>query len=196
MEMLYKVLAVIVLVAGIFYSGVAWESHSNAKAREKEITEKVEEFKQGVITEAKESKNKNDKLVSDLQQNATQLVINETNLQSKLDRQLARIKEKNNEKLNLSQSDFGCIDPSVYRFDLGTVGLFNAAASSVMPAATAASGVDAASEADSTIGIKEFSAYQLSIIQLYKDLALRHDSLVNYVEQKQKEQFNDSNSKR
>lgn len=196
METLYKVLAVVVLIAGIFYAGVAWESHSNAKAREKEIAAQVEKFKRGVITEAKESKDKNDKLVDDLQQNAAQLVIDKTDLQSKLDKQFARNKEKNNGKPNLSQSDFGCIDPSVYRFDVGTVGLFNAAASSVMPATTAASGIDAASEADSTIGIKELAAYQLNLVGLYKDLAKRHDSLVDYVEQKQKVQPNDISSKR
>lgn len=77
---------------------------------------------------------------------------------------------------------------SDYRFDVGTVRLLNAARTGT--AVDAAGGSDEASRAASDVGIAKFVDNDLDVVQLYRDLAARHDALVDSVEQHLKEQAN------
>lgn len=73
-----------------------------------------------------------------------------------------------------------------WRLDVGTVRLLNAARDG--SALDTASLVDGAGKAPSEVGLPDLLDNDLEVVQLYRELAVRHDSLVDYVESKLKEQ--------
>ncbi|MCL2874794.1 MAG: hypothetical protein FWF12_00570 [Betaproteobacteria bacterium] len=79
---------------------------------------------------------------------------------------------------NEAQLRLACRDDGI---DIGTVRLLNSARSG-FPISPASFG-DGASEAPSGIGLPELLDNDLEIVQLYHELAIRHDALVDYVEQ-------------
>ncbi len=66
-----------------------------------------------------------------------------------------------------------------WTLDVGTVGLLNAARTGADPGS--ASGSDAESQAPSGIGPEELIDNDLQVVEQYRDLAIRHDDLVDYV---------------
>jgi hypothetical protein len=66
-----------------------------------------------------------------------------------------------------------------WNLDVGTVGMLNSAraGSSIDPASVS----DAASQAPSSVGVEAFIDNDLQVIEMYHDLATRHDALVDYV---------------
>lgn len=64
--------------------------------------------------------------------------------------------------------------------DVGTVWLLNSARDGSTP--DPAGLVDGASQAPSGIGLPELLDNDLEVVQLYRELAVRHDALVDYVE--------------
>lgn len=70
--------------------------------------------------------------------------------------------------------------------DVGTVGLLNAARQGA--AVDAAGGSDEALAAPSDIGIEKLADSDLEVVRLYRDLAKRHDELVDAVEEHLKQQ--------
>lgn len=76
-----------------------------------------------------------------------------------------------------SGSSAACVD---WFLDLGTLGLLNAARTGADPGAAGSS--DAESQASSGLGAKELIDNDLQVVEQYRDLAIRHDALVDYVQ--------------
>lgn len=98
----------------------------------------------------------------------------------------ARVQPKIQETSNEANLRLSCPDSGL---DVGTVRLLNSARDGT--AFDPASLGDGASQAPSGIGLPELLDNDLEVVQLYRELAVRHDALVDYVEsliQKQADQ--------
>lgn len=101
----------------------------------------------------------------------------------------ARLKQTTKENTNEEGKDVvlrqSCVDAGL---DVGTVRLLNGArdGSVIDPAGLG----DDESKAPSGIGLPELLDNDLEIVQLYRELAVRHDTLVDYVESVIKQQAN------
>jgi hypothetical protein len=67
-----------------------------------------------------------------------------------------------------------------WTLDVGTVGLLNAARTGANP--SAASGSDAEGQASSGLGAEDLIDNDLQVVEQYRDLATRHDALVDFVQ--------------
>lgn len=67
-----------------------------------------------------------------------------------------------------------------WTLDVGTVGLLNAARVGADPGATGSS--DAESQASSGLGPEDLIDNDLQVVEQYRDLATRHDALVDFVQ--------------
>lgn len=97
----------------------------------------------------------------------------------------ARVQPKIQESSNEANIRPVCPDRGI---DIGTVRLLNSARDG--SAVDAASLVDGASQAPSGIGMPELLDNDLETVKLYRELAVRHDGLVDYVESIIKKQAN------
>lgn len=95
----------------------------------------------------------------------------------------ARVQPKVRETTNEANLRLSCPDSGL---DVGTVRLLNSARAGA--AFDPASLGDGASQAPSGIGLPELLDNDLEVVQLYRELAVRHDALVDYVEFLLKEQ--------
>lgn len=95
----------------------------------------------------------------------------------------ARVQPKTQETSNEANLRPVCTGTGL---DVGTVRLLNSArdGSTLDPASLG----DAASQAASGIGLPELLDSDLEVVQLYRELAVRHDTLVDYVESQIKKQ--------
>ncbi|UUZ75555.1 hypothetical protein LP414_27955 [Polaromonas sp. P1(28)-13] len=75
-----------------------------------------------------------------------------------------------------------------FELDVGTVRLLNAAREGA--AVDSAGGGDETLNAPSGIGVSKLVDNDLTVVKLYKELATRHDELVDVVEKKLKDQAN------
>jgi hypothetical protein len=80
-----------------------------------------------------------------------------------------------------AQADLGQpVHACTWTLDVGTVGLLNAARAGVNP--DPALGGDAASQASSGLGAEDLIDNDLQVVEQYRDLATRHDALVDFVQ--------------
>ena len=97
----------------------------------------------------------------------------------------ARVQPKTQEASHEANLRTVCPDSGI---DVGTVRLLNSARDG--SALDTASLVDGASKAASGIGLPELLDNDLEVVQLYRELAIRHDALVDFVESKLQQQAN------
>jgi hypothetical protein len=96
-------------------------------------------------------------------------------------------KEKSNE---VRENSFA----ADYRLDVGTVRLLNAARQGA--GVESAGGSDEALDAPSGVGVDALIQNDLAVVKQYHDLATRHDALVDWVEQKVREQAGEKSAPR
>ena len=170
------VLAVLLVAVSIFFGGASWQAKRDARAHAIEVQTQLNDYRQAVAKEVQQSQDKNKALTAALKESKTQ---QESLKSAAMDRLFEQLARKNDEQ--------ACVDIRDFRFDVGTVRLLDAARAN-MPASAPATGSDAASRAPSSVGVPTFVANDLEVVRLYHELATRHNALVDYLEQKQKEQ--------
>lgn len=170
------VLAILVVIAGIFFGGARWQANRDARAHAVDVQTQLNDYRQAVATEIKQSQDKSKALSAALKESKTQ---QESLKSAAMDRLTQQETRDNDEKT--------CLTIGSFRFDVGTVRVLDAARAD-LPASAAATGSDAEGRAPSSVGIPAFVSNDLEIVRQYHDLAKRHNALVDYIEQKQKEQ--------
>lgn len=198
----YKLAAVLValavIVAGSFFAGASWQKEKSTRemlakqeamhqefVRQKETL--IQEFSQSVKAAVEDANARSAMIVAELsEQYAEQEKVKDAAL-ARLKRQLAAEKGK----IHVVYKDReGNPAPSLgdFYFDLGTVGLLNAARAGLptTDALDPSNGGDEALSAPSTVGILAFVENDLAIVRQYHELARRHDALVDYIELQQK----------
>lgn len=107
-----------------------------------------------------------------------------TSIQAAVQKRLTDQKDRTNETQSTAEaSAFQC---PAFVLDVGTVRLLNAARQGAT--VDSAGGSAEALDAPSGIAISKLIDNDLEVVKLYKELAIRHDELVDIVEKKLKEQ--------
>lgn len=190
-DLVVKLVAILAVASVLFFSGVAWEKRKGAEQRLAQVTDAFETYKKQVGQSIVESKQKNDALIASiLADQSNQDQIKRAAL-DRLQRNLTAAKEKIRalEAIGVPEPVLVevCTAGDLYRLDVGTVRLLDAARAN-LPAPDASSAGDEESGAASAVGANQLIANDLEIVKRYHELAKRHNSLVDYIEQKQREQ--------
>lgn len=191
-EIALRLLGAFVIAVVLFMSGAGWERSRQAEKQTQAVATQFENYRQNVAQEIESSNTASNVLIVTL----NSVKKSQTEIKKKAVDSLQR------DLLGENYADLGSNDPSEpekpvvkeatcpgfgsYRFSLATVGLFNAALAN-LPAPDSTSGSNEESRAPSTIGVEALVGNYLEVVRLYHELALRHDTLVEYVQSKQKE---------
>jgi hypothetical protein len=192
-KLIGKIAAGIAIAAVLFFAGAGWQKGQTTKAQVQEAKSALIEYQRSVEKALKESQEKDKQVIAELQQQAAQQDEIKSLALARLQSQLNKEKQKNG---NGSRGQPGtasfalqgdCDGGTGFRLDLGTVRLLDSASAN-LPAADAAARADEAGSASSDVGIEKLVEHNLEVTKLYQELAKRHDGLVEWLENKQKEQ--------
>lgn len=185
----WKLVSIVLLVIGIFFSGAYWQ-------KDRDLASQLARAEQQVSIQAQASARE---IFRNTEINAQ--IVADAKIES--DRQdeirnaaLNHLKSKHaaaQEKINaLEKQGVGkavlvevCSSGDLYRLDHRSVGLLNAASGKVPFEPTGR--VDEKGSALTDVGAEDLAEHTFEITKLYQELATRHDGLVDWITDKQKE---------
>lgn len=172
------------VLAASFAFGVSWQKGREAKAHLAQLQAQSIQLSKEIVRSQEISLRVTQQIELDAkrQQEIRDQVIE--HLQSKLKSSQEKIHEL--EKLGIKRQQIVqvCSDGDLYRLDARTLGLLNSAATEDAVATTR---TDEEGRALTEVGATDLIEYELTIVQMYRALAARHDALVDWITDKQKE---------
>lgn len=172
------------VLAASFALGVSWQKGREAKTHLAQLQAQSIQLSKEIVRSQEISLRVAQQIELDAkrQQEIRDQVIE--HLQSKLKSSQEKIHEL--EKLGIKRQQIVqvCSDGDLYRLDARTLGLLNSAATEDAVATTR---TDEEGRALTEVGATDLIEYELTIVQMYRALAARHDALVDWITDKQKE---------
>lgn len=186
----WKIIGYTALVGAIFMSGAFWQGKRDATAEMKRAQKALTEYAQKVNAEITRSQVLSAKIEGEIKDDASRQAALKNLVVDHLQSRLTHAQDKINalEKLGVPKQQLVevCSLGDLYRVDTATVGLLNAAALD-QPAPVPASGTDEKVGTLTGVTANDLVEDRLTITKLYRALAKRHDSLVDWILDKQKE---------
>lgn len=179
------------LLACAFFLGVDYQHDKQQAQRITEAQQIAEQTKKSVSVEVQRAQEINQKVVEQIEQErATQIAIRDAAIRrlsskkAEAERKISELEANGVTRLEVVEV---CSGGDLFRLDLGTVRLFDAARTGVRPPDPAA-GVDEESRTLTDIGAGHLIDYGLEVTGKYRQLATRCDALVDWIADKQKQQ--------